>query len=285
MSTTDIHTAVQDAYANAARRAPGCGADNALAGELYDDADRAALPEDAVAASLGCANPSALADLQPGETVLDLGSGGGVDVLLSARRVGPAGFAYGLDMTPEMLELAERNRLLAGAQNVKFLQGHIEQIPLPDKSVDVVLSNCVVNLSPDKPAVLAEAYRVLRPGGRLAIADIATRGALPASIQHNLAAWAGCVAGALDVEELQSLLVAAGYADPDVQVVRAYGIADLEVLAASALAELRLDALPAEDLAAAEGRLVSVFIRGHKPPRSRSRRSLAASGSRIRHGG
>jgi arsenite methyltransferase len=267
VSTTDIHTVVQDAYANAVRCAAGCGARNSLAGDLYDDADRAALPEDAVAAALGCANPSALADLQPGETVLDLGSGGGVDVLLSARRVGAEGFVYGLDMTPEMLELAERNRAAAGAENVRFLHGRIEQIPLPDDSVDVVLSNCVVNLSPDKPAVLAEAYRVLRPGGRLAIADIATRGALPAALQHNLAAWAGCVAGAIDVDELQTLLVAAGYEDPGVQVVRSYGIDDLELLASSALAELNLAKLPAAELAAAEGRLVSVFIRGRKPPR------------------
>jgi arsenite methyltransferase len=267
VSTADIHTVVQDAYADAARCAAGCGADNSLADDLYDDADRAALPEDAVAAALGCANPSALADLQAGETVLDLGSGGGVDVLLSARRVGAEGFVYGLDMTPEMLELAERNRAAAGAENVRFLHGRIEQIPLPDDSVDVVLSNCVVNLSPDKPAVLAEAYRVLRPGGRLAIADIATRGALPDAIQQNLAAWAGCVAGAIDVDELQRLLVAAGYEDPGVQVVRSYGVDDLELLASSALAELRLDTLAAEELAAAEGRLVSVFIRGRKPPR------------------
>jgi arsenite methyltransferase len=267
VSNTDIHSVVQDAYANAARCAAGCGADNSLAGGFYDDAERAALPDDAVAAALGCANPSALADLQPGETVLDLGSGGGVDVLLSARRVGPEGFVYGLDMTPEMLELAERNRVAAGVENARFLQGRIEQIRLPEASVDVVLSNCVVNLSPDKPAVLAEAYRVLRPGGRLAIADIATRGALPDAIQHNPAAWAGCVAGAVDVDELQSLLVTAGYEGAGVQVVRSYGVDDLELLASSALAELRLDTLPDEQLAATEGRLVSVFIRGRKPPR------------------
>jgi arsenite methyltransferase len=267
VSDTDIHSIVQGAYANAARCAVGCGGENSLAGALYDDAERAALPEDAVAAALGCANPSALADLQPGEAVLDLGSGGGVDVLLSARRVGPQGFVYGLDMTPEMLELAERNRGAVGAENVRFLQGRIERIPLPDASVDVVLSNCVVNLSPDKPAVLGEAYRVLRPGGRLAIADIATRGALPEAIHQNLAAWAGCVAGALDVNELQSLLVAAGYEDAGVQTVRSCGVDDLELLGSSALAELCLDTLPDEELAAAEGRLVSVFIRGRKPLR------------------
>jgi arsenite methyltransferase len=267
VNTPDIHDVVQDAYASAARCAEGCGTDNSLADGLYDEADRASLPEDAVAAALGCANPSALADLRPGETVLDLGSGGGVDVLLSARRVGPEGFVYGLDMTPEMLELAERNRLAAGAENVRFLRGRIEQIPLPDDSVDVVLSNCVVNLSPDKPAVLAEAHRVLRPGGRLAIADIATRGALPAAIRDSMAAWAGCIAGTMDVDELHALLVAAGYEDPGVQIVRSFGRADLDLLTSSALSQLRLDELPADQLAAAEGRLVSVFVRGRKAAR------------------
>lgn len=264
MSTTDVHGAVQDAYASAARCVPGCGAENRLADGLYDEGERASLPEDAVAAALGCANPTALADLRAGETVLDLGSGGGVDVLLSARRVGPDGFAYGLDMTPEMLELAERNRLAAGAENVRFLEGRIEQIPLPDASVDVVLSNCVVNLSPDKPAVLREAHRVLRPGGRLAIADIATRGRLPAPIRDSLAAWAGCIAGALDVDELHALLVDAGFEQPGVEIVRSYGRADLDLLASSALSELRLDELPTDELDAAEGTLVSVFVRGTK---------------------
>ena len=264
METKAIHDTVQDAYASAARCASDCGADNSLAGGLYDEAERAWLPEDAVAAALGCANPTALADLRPGETVLDLGSGGGVDVLLSARRVGPEGFVYGLDMTLEMLELAERNRQAAGAENVRFLRGRIEQVPLPDASVDVVLSNCVVNLSPDKPAVLAEAHRVLRPGGRLAIADIATRGALPSALRESLAAWAGCVAGALDVDALRALLVAAGFQDPGVEVVRSFGRADLGMLASSALSQLRLDELPALELSAAEGRLVSVFVRGRK---------------------
>lgn len=264
MSATDIHKVVQDAYANAARSAADCSTDNDLAAGLYDAADRASLPEHAVSAALGCANPAALADLRPGESVLDLGSGGGVDVLLSARRVGPEGFVYGLDMTPEMLELAERNRLEAGAENVRFLRGRIEEIPLPDHSVDVVLSNCVVNLSPDKPAVLAEAYRVLRPSGRLAIADIATRGALPPAIRSNLAAWAGCMAGVLEIDELDALLLRAGFEEPSVEVVRSFGRADLGLLAASALSELGLDELPADELDAAEGRLVSVFVRGRK---------------------
>ncbi len=267
MSTPDIHDVVQTAYANAARSARDCSAGNSLAGGLYEDAERAELPDDAVAAALGCANPTALADLRPGETVLDLGSGGGADVLLSARRVGAEGLVYGLDMTPEMLELAERNRVAAGAQNVRFLEGRIERIPLPDESVDVVLSNCVVNLSPDKPAVLAEAHRVLRPGGRLAIADIATRGELPAAIRESLAAWAGCIAGTLDIDEFYALLLAAGFDDPGVEVVRAFGRADLDLLASSSLSQLRLDELPAEQLEAAEGKLVTVFVRGHKATR------------------
>ena len=264
MNTQEIHDAVQDAYADAARRAPGCDAGNSLAAGLYDEAERTSLPADAVGAALGCANPTALADLRPGETVLDLGSGGGVDVLLSARRVGPAGFVYGLDMTPQMVELAERNRRAAGAENVRFLEGRIEQVPLPDASVDVVLSNCVVNLSPDKRAVLAEAHRVLRPGGRLAIADIATRGALPPALRDSLAAWAGCIAGALDVDELRALLVAAGFEHAGVQVVRSFGRADLGLLDSSALSRLRPDELPERELEAAEGRLVSVFVRGRK---------------------
>lgn len=264
MSTEEIHSAVRDAYASAARSAACCGADNSLAGGLYSEAERGGLPEDAVAAALGCANPTALAELRPGETVLDLGSGGGVDVLLSARRVGPDGFVYGLDMTPEMLELAERNRASAGAENVQFLEGRIEEVPLPDASVDVVLSNCVVNLSPDKPTVLAEAYRVLRPGGRLAIADIATRGELPPAIRSSLTAWAGCVAGALEIDELHALLRNAGFEDSSVRIVRSFGRADLDLLASSALSDLRLGELPAAELDAAEGRLVSVFVGGQK---------------------
>jgi SAM-dependent methyltransferase len=265
--TEEIHDAVQDTYAKAAERSADCCASNALADTLYDDADREALPEDAATAALGCANPTALADLRPGETVLDLGSGGGADVLLSARRVGPDGLVYGLDMTPEMLALAERNRDEAGVENVRFLHGRIEQVPLPDESVDVVLSNCVVNLSPDKRAVFSEAHRVLRPGGRLAIADIATRGALPLAIAASLSAWAGCIAGALDVDELHRLLVEVGFERPSVEIVRTYGRADLDLVASSALSDLRLDALPAPELDDAEGRLVSAFIRGRKTER------------------
>ncbi|UUY01667.1 arsenite methyltransferase [Svornostia abyssi] len=259
---TDIHSTVRDTYARAACCAPE---ESALAEGLYDAGERASLPDDAVAAALGCANPAALAALQPGERVLDLGSGGGIDVLLSARRVGPAGFAFGLDMTPEMLALAERNRAEAGLTNVQFLRGRIEDIPLPADAVDVVLSNCVVNLSPDKRAVFSEALRVLRPGGRLAIADIATRGALPPTIGASLAAWAGCIAGALDVSEIETMLADVGFAEPAVEVVRAYGREDLDIVASSALAGLDLSTLREAELDDVEGRLVSVFIRGRKP--------------------
>lgn len=259
---TDVHRTVRDTYAQAACCAPE---ESALADGLYDAEERASLPDDAVAAALGCANPAALAALQPGERVLDLGSGGGIDVLLSARRVGPAGFAFGLDMTPEMLTLAERNRADAGLTNVQFLRGRIEDIPLPADAVDVVLSNCVVNLSPDKRAVFSEALRVLRPGGRLAIADIATRGPLPPTIGASLAAWAGCIAGALDVSEIETMLADVGFAEPAVEVVRAYGREDLDIVASSALAGLDLCTLPEAELDDIEGRLVSVFIRGRKP--------------------
>ncbi len=264
MSTTDpdVYQHVRDTYARAACFAPD---DNALARSLYEDEDRDALPDDAVAAALGCANPAALANLQPGERVLDLGSGGGADVLLSARRVGPTGFVYGVDMTPEMLSLARRNQAEAGIEHVEFLEGRIEDVPLAAGTVDVVLSNCVVNLSPDKRAVFAEALRVLRPGGRLAIADIATRGELPPVIGRSLSAWAGCIAGALDVREIERLLAEVGFAAPSVEIVRAYGRADLDLVASSALADLDLAALPPAELDDIDGRLVSVFTRGVKP--------------------
>lgn len=263
-ATPDIHQLVQDAYADAARCAAGGDAGSGLATGLYDEADRASLPEGALTAALGCANPVALADLRAGETVLDLGSGGGIDVLLSARRVGPTGLVYGLDMTPQMVELAARNAAASGVVNVRFLEGRIERVPLPDASVDVVLSNCVVNLSPDKPTVLAEAHRVLRPGGRLAIADLATRGPLPEAIRASLTAWAGCIAGTLDITELDGMLTAAGFADHGIEVVRSFGRDDLAMISSSSLSGLALDRIPADQLAAAEGRLVSVFVRAGK---------------------
>ena len=264
MKSPDIHAAVEEAYAKAARGVREGGADNPLASELYDEADHASLPSDAIAAAAGCANPAALADLRAGETVLDLGSGGGIDVLLAARRVAPEGFVYGLDMTAAMVELAERNRREAGVENARFLEGRIEQIPLNDDSVDVVLSNCVMNLSPDKPAVLAEAHRVLRPGGRLAIADLATRGELPPAMREGLAAWSACFAGALEVDELQALLIAAGFEDAGVEITRTFGPADLDLLPATLLAELGIENLPVDQLAAAASRVVSVFLRGRK---------------------
>jgi arsenite methyltransferase len=237
-----------------------CGAAGAdpITSGLYGDDEVAALPAAAVAASLGCGNPTALATLGAGETVLDLGSGGGIDVLLSARRVGPTGFAYGLEMTDEMLALAEQNRAAQGAENVRFLKGHIEAIPLPDQSVDVVISNCVINLSVDKGQVLREAYRVLRPGGRFAVSDVVVQGTMPAALRHDLEAWVGCVAGALEETEYRRLLAAAGFADVGLAVTRVY---DYQALAerGGGLAER----LPAA--AAAEGRVVSAFVSARRP--------------------
>ena len=264
----EITAAVRERYAAAATSiAPsGCcdAAGNRLGSVLYADDERLALPEDSVSASLGCANPVALADLHPGEIVLDLGSGGGIDVLLSARRVGPEGFVYGLDMTDEMLALAERNRLEAGAENVRFLEGRIEQIPLPDASVDVVISNCVINLSGHKERVLAEAYRVLRPGGRFAVADIATLGRIPDAIRRSLDAWTGCIAGALEVEEYAAKLRAAGFTGADIEVLRTYGRDDLDLVSSCALGAPAIEQFSAADLEAAEGKLASVFARAVK---------------------
>jgi len=218
------------------------------------------LPEEAVLASLGCGNPLLLADLKPGEVVLDLGSGGGIDVLLSARRVGPRGKAYGLDMTDEMLELARKNARRAGATNVEFLKGHIEDIPLPDESVDVIISNCVINLSPDKDAVLAEAYRVLRPGGRFAVADVVVQGKpLSDEVRRLLSLWAGCLSGAITDGEYRAKLAAAGFTDVEIQVLREAGPEDLpEELRCCAPASLKLDP---------GSRVTSSLIRATKPIR------------------
>lgn len=212
----------------------GCGEDSAaqtavrvsdLSGASYSEVERGALPGAAVEASLGCGNPTALATLSPGEAVLDLGSGGGIDVLLSARRVGPAGKAYGLDMTDEMLDLAERNRAEAGVENAEFLKGHIEDVPLPDASVDVVISNCVINLSTDKPAVIREAFRVLKPGGRFAVSDVVflgDKGDLPEDVLQTVGLWTGCVAGALAKDEYEALLAGVGFEDVSVEVQNVY---------------------------------------------------------------
>jgi arsenite methyltransferase len=239
-----------------------------ITSDLYAVDEVADLPSAAVLASLGCGNPTALAELKGGETVLDLGSGGGIDVLLSARRVGPTGFAYGLDMTDEMLALAEKNRREREVQNARFLKGHIEQIPLPNDSVDVIISNCVINLSGDKPRVLREAFRVLKPGGRFAVSDVVVQGELPAELRKSMELWAGCIAGALEETSYRQLLSEAGFAEVGVEVTRVY---DQQDLAAS---ECCGDSLATQsgfsELAASGGRLVSAFVRATKPTNSAS---------------
>ena len=234
------------------------GSCDPITSNLYDPAQAGAVPEAAMAASLGCGNPTALAELRPGEAVLDLGSGGGIDVLLSARRVGPTGKAYGLDMTDEMLALAQENKARSGLANVEFLRGEIENIPLPAASVDVVISNCVINLSGDKDRVLREAFRVLRPGGRFAVSDVVVRGEVPAAIRRSLELWAGCIAGALSEEDYRAKLAAAGFADIGVEVTRVYGGDDARAFLAGQGFD---DAMAA----AVDGKFVSAFIRARKP--------------------
>jgi SAM-dependent methyltransferase len=232
--------------------------DDPITRDLYSDDETASLPADASAASLGCGNPTALAELHEGETVLDLGSGGGIDVLLSARRVGSTGKAYGLDMTDDMLELARRNQREAGVENVEFLKGRIEDVPLPDASVDLIISNCVVNLSPDKPTVFAEAFRVLRPGGRFAISDIVVRGELDPEVRRSVESWIGCVAGALEEQEYRSLLEQAGFDDVEIVPTREYGVDDVRDLAEAA-------GIDPQRAAAAGGRVISAFVRATRP--------------------
>ncbi|MGB8261292.1 MAG: arsenite methyltransferase [Terracidiphilus sp.] len=226
---------------------------------LYDEAQKQGLPAKAVLASLGCGNPTALAELKEGETVLDLGSGGGIDVLLSARRVGPTGKAYGLDMTDEMLELANENKRQAGVENVEFLKGEMEQIPLPDNSVDVVISNCVINLSVDKDRVLAEAFRVLKPGGRFAVSDVVARGAVPAKVRRSMALWVGCIAGALEETEYTEKLARVGFSAISIEPTRVYGIEDARTFLEDA--GLDVDAIAEQ----AAGSLMSAFVRARKP--------------------
>src|SRR5712692_3083928 len=236
----------------------GAGDGTVISSDLYSSAELGELP---LTASLGCGNPTALAELKPGERVLDLGSGGGIDVLLSARRVGPTGFVYGLDMTDSMLELAERNRIEAGIENVRFLKGVIEDIPLPANAVDVVISNCVINLSADKGRVLREAYRVLAPGGRFAVSDIVFLGRFPQAIRSDLEAWAGCIAGALEEETYRQLLAEAGFTPIEIEVTRRYSIQDVaESGAGSSIA-----ALAEAERAEVDGKFVSAFIRAQKP--------------------
>lgn len=230
-----------------------------ITGNLYQDHETATLPEDAVTASLGCGNPTALAAINPGETVLDLGSGGGIDVLLSARRVGPTGKVYGLDMTEEMLKLARANQTKAGVTNVEFLKGDIEHIPLPDNSVDLIISNCVINLSPDKDRVLAEAFRVLKPGGRFAVSDIVVRGEMPGEVQRNLELWAGCVAGALEESDYKAKLERAGFEHVSIEPTRIYTAADARDLFDGTGLDIEAIA-PLVD-----GKFISGFVRATKP--------------------
>ena len=271
MSTTDIKEVVKEKYGQAALRVKTggsscCGAAPAsglscdpITSNLYDASQGKEVPEEAMLASLGCGNPTALAQLNPGEVVLDLGSGGGIDVLLSARRVGPTGKAYGLDMTDEMLALANENKRKAGAENIEFLRGEIENIPLPDNSVDVIISNCVINLSADKDRVLREAFRVLKPGGRLAVSDVVTRGAIPNEIRQKVLLWVGCIAGALDETDYRSKLKGAGFEQVEVEPTRVYKVDDAREFLSSAGIDVEAIASQVDE------KFMSAFVRAVKP--------------------
>jgi SAM-dependent methyltransferase len=265
----DNQTAVREKYGSIARSVASSGATaccdpamrccDPITKDLYSRSEAETLPEGAVLASLGCGNPTALTELREGETVLDLGSGGGIDVLLSATRVGPTGKAYGLDMTDEMLALARANQRQAGAANVEFLKGEIENIPLLDESVDVVISNCVINLSADKSRVLREAFRVLRPGGRFAVSDVVVRGEVPASVRQSMLLWVGCIAGALEESDYRARLSAAGFAEIEVEPTRIYDIEDARMFLTEA-------GIAVDDIAPqVEGKFMSAFIRATKP--------------------
>jgi len=270
MGDTDIKQVVKEKYGQAAlnvRRAASrcCGSAatigsscDPITSNLYDPSQAEQIPEEALLASLGCGNPTALAMLNPGEVVLDLGSGGGIDVLLSAKRVGPTGKAYGLDMTDEMLALANENKRKAGARNVEFLKGEIEHIPLPEDSVDVIISNCVINLSADKDCVLREAFRVLKPGGRFAVSDVVTRGEIPAEIRRNVLLWAGCVAGALEENEYRSKLAGAGFEQIEIEPTRIYRAEDAQEW-------LTAKGVNGDQIAEVDGKFMSAFIRAVKP--------------------
>ncbi len=269
----DVKEVVKEKYGQAALRVVSgkgsccCGSSPSSAAQggdpitsnLYDALQKSELPETAVLASLGCGNPTALAELRPGEAVLDLGSGGGIDVLLAARRVAPGGKAYGLDMTDEMLALARENQRKAGIANAEFLKGEIEKVPLPEGTVDVIISNCVINLSADKDRVLHEAFRVLKPGGRLAVADVVTRGEVPAQVRESILLWAGCVAGALEEKDYRAKLAAAGFEEISIEPARIYSVED-------ARGFLEASGLDAEAIAAqVEGKFMSASIRARKP--------------------
>jgi arsenite methyltransferase len=271
MSTTDIKEVVKEKYGQAALRVKtggsGCCGATAASGlscdpitsNLYDSLQAGRVPEEAMLASLGCGNPTALANLNPGEVVLDLGSGGGIDVLLSANRVGPSGKAYGLDMTDEMLALANQNKCKAGAENVEFLKGEIEHIPLPDNSVDVIISNCVINLSGDKDRVMREAFRVLKPGGRFAVSDVVTHGEITPEIRQSVLLWVGCVAGALGDDEYRSKLLAAGFEQIEIEPTRIYRAEDARAWLAAA--GVNVDAIASQ----VDGKFLSAFVRAIKP--------------------
>ena len=275
MSNVDIKEAVKERYGQAALRvkkgsaasccgttstvSSGCGCGDPITANLYDSSQAGQIPEEALLASLGCGNPTALAQLNSGETVLDLGSGGGIDVLLSAKRVGPTGKAYGLDMTDEMLALANDNKRKAGVENVEFLKGEIENIPLPDNSVDVIISNCVINLSADKDRVLREAFRVLKPGGRFAVSDVVTRGEMLPEIRQSVLAWVGCIAGALEENEYRSKLAAAGFEQIELEPTRIYRAEDAQET-------LRNEGIDIEAIAPqVDGKFMSAFVRAVKP--------------------
>jgi SAM-dependent methyltransferase len=273
VSEQPIQETVREKYAGAAKQAAsgkaascGGGAEFAccdpITTNLYSDAEKSGLPEKAVLASLGCGNPTALAELKPGETVLDLGSGGGIDVLLSARRVGPTGKAYGLDMTDEMLALARENQRKAGVTNVEFLKGTIENMPLPDNSVDVIISNCVINLSADKDRVLREAFRVLKPGGRFAVSDVVVRGEVPAEIRRSVELWIGCIAGALEESEYREKLARAGFDGIEVEPTRIYKVEEAREFLSSA--GIDADAIAPH----VDGKFMSAFVRAAKPAAS-----------------
>src|ERR1700732_3299514 len=266
----DIKEVVKQKYGEAALRvksggssccgaSSGSGCGDPITSNLYDGLEAAQIPEEALLASLGCGNPTALAKLNPGEIVLDLGSGGGIDVLLSAKRVGPTGKAYGLDMTDEMLVLANENKRKAGLDNVEFLKGEIEHIPLPDNSVDVIISNCVINLSADKDRVLREAFRVLKPGGRFAVSDVVTRGDVAAEVRQNMLLWVGCIAGALQDSEYISKLAAAGFDGVDIEPTRVYSIQDAGTFLSGRGVDVGAMAPQVE------GKFLSAFIRATKP--------------------
>jgi arsenite methyltransferase len=271
MANQDMKEVVKSKYGEAARRVAageksGCGCESSaiacgdpISSNLYASGETAGLPEQAILASLGCGNPTALAQLNPGETVLDLGSGGGIDVLLSAKRVGPTGKAYGLDMTDDMLALARENQRKAGATNVQFLKGEIENIPLPENSVDVVISNCVINLSADKSRVLHEAYRVLRPGGRFAVSDVVVRGEVPADVRRNVELWVGCVAGAMEESEYRMELAAAGFEEIEIEPTRVYSVEDARQFLTTR--GIDVDAIAPQ----VEEKFASAFVRAKKP--------------------